>query len=306
MIENVLPVVMVLSALVTVVSVVLGSRSFLLYLACRRQEAEAGSSEEDEEPAGMRLLQAGLLQRIFGPIARYFRPTDEHELAGLRLKLAQAGLSTQGAVELYNLVQAICIILALALAIPWLFVGDFGLLLLGLAACTLVGVLLPRLWLSLRTSGRREKIAHSLSSTLDLLVTCMEAGLGLEQALDRVSSELKHSEPEMAEELKLTIHEMRAGIPVAEAFRKLALRVGLEEMYMLCSVIIQSAALGASIGQMLRQYAASWRSQRMMDLEEKAGKMTAALTLPLTLCLLPSAILAMLGPAVITVLQNLG
>ena len=121
------------------------------------------------------------------------------------------------------------------------------------------------------------------------------------QVLPRLSAERA-----MAEELLLTINEMRAGIPTAEAFRKLSARVGLEEMHMPCSVIIQSSTLGASIGQMLRQYAASWRQQRMMALEEKAGKMTAALTLPLTLCRLPAAIRAMRGPAVIVVMQNLG
>lgn len=305
MLTTLLPVLLIISALLAAASVILAVRGALGFVESRRKQPEMPllrilDGERPRSPHG-----GGLAERL-APLARRLRPADEEALAGLRIKLAQAGLSAQSAVEQYALMQIFGFVAAAVLAIPWLLVGDPGLLLMGLASCGAVGLLLPRFWLSWRTSNRKSAIAQSLASTLDLLVTCMEAGLGLEQALDRVAKELALSEPEMAEELTLTLQEMRAGIPTGEAFRKLAQRVGLEEMHMLCGVIIQSSALGASIGGMLRQYSASWRAQRMMDLEEKAGKMTAALTLPLTLFLLPSAILAMLGPAVILVIENLG
>ncbi len=304
MLATLLPVLLLFSGLLTAAAVIFAVRGFFRRFAARRPApaplpADLGGFEGAGAPS------SALARRLL-PLARRLRPQNEAELAGLRLKLAQAGLAAQGAVDQFVLIQLLSLFAAGLLAVPWFLIGEPGLLLIGLAACAAVGFLLPRFWLSLRISSRREQIGGSLASTLDLLVTCMEAGLGLEQALDRVATELQLSERAMAEELLLTINEMRAGIPTAEAFRKLSARVGLEEMHMLCSVIIQSSTLGASIGQMLRQYAASWRQQRMMDLEEKAGKMTAALTLPLTLCLLPSAILAMLGPAVIVVMQNLG
>lgn len=299
-------VALVVAGLATAAMVILAVRSLVNLIRAAKQRTVVGMgllSDSERESGG--LLNAKWAQRLI-PMAQRFKPTTEEELAGLRLKLSQAGLNARSAVDLYALVQLLSLMLAAALAVPWFLIGEPGLLLIGVASCAAVGLLLPRFWLSLRTSKRREHISEALASTLDLLVTCMEAGLGLEQAIERVAKELDHSEPDMAEELSLTINEMRAGLPVASAFRKLAQRVNLDEMHMLCSVIIQSSALGASIGAMLRQYAASWRSQRMMDLEEKAGKMTAALTLPLTLCLLPSAILAMLGPAVIVVLENVG
>jgi len=298
--DKLLPALLLVSAVLTALVVVLASRGWVRLFRRRTSRPLPPGSKRSHGS-----FLDGTFMRRLAPLAQRLRPQDEGELAGLRLRLAQAGYSSREAVDMYARLQVASLAAGVALAVPWLFLEEPGLILIGLAASAMVGVLLPRFWLSVRTSNRREGIQHALASTLDLLVTCMEAGLGLEQALDRVGQELAHSEPQMSDELAITINEMRAGIPVAQAFRKLAQRVNLEEMHMLCGVIIQSASLGASIGSMLRQYAASWRTQRMLDLEEKAGKMTASLTLPLTLCLLPSAILAMLGPAVIVVMRNL-
>lgn len=235
-----------------------------------------------------------------------FRPETEEQESELRLKLSRAGLNSDGAVDIYVTVQAGAFVLAALLAWPWFLMGDPGLLLMGLAACAAVGLLLPRVWLSSRATKRKERVSLALASTLDLLVVCMEAGLGFEQALARVAQELQLSEPEIAEELSMAVREMQAGVPLAKALRRLADRVDIEAMRLLVAVIIQSATMGAGIGKMLREYAASWRAERVMGLEEEAGKMTARLTLPLTMCLLPSAILSMLGPAAIVVVKNLG
>jgi tight adherence protein C len=133
----------------------------------------------------------------------------------------------------------------------------------------------------------------------------MEAGLGLEQALARVAGEIGFSDPEMAEELSVVVGEMRAGLSVGDAFRKLADRVTADEVRNLTNVIVQSATLGAALGRTLREYSASARRRRVLALEESAGKVAAGLTLPLTMCLLPSAILAMLGPAVVIIIRTL-
>ena len=296
-----LPLVFALSALATAGCVVLAVRSLLGIASDRRLRRPAAAEAKDaaDEPEG------GLLHRLRG-LGRGLRPADEVELAELRTKLAHAGLSARSAVDLYGTVQVLGLILAAVFALPWLLVDEPGFALIGIALSALIGLMVPRLWLSVRTQGRQEKISLALASTLDLLTTCMEAGLGLEQAVTRVSDELEHSEPEMAEELSMTVAEIRAGIPTSQAFRKLGERVGLDELKMVCGVIVQATTMGASIGRMLRQYATSWRTQRMLDLEEHAGKVTAKLTLPLTLCLLPSAIVAMLGPAAIVVMSNVG
>ena len=291
-----------LMALLTAGLVTLATRAWLR----TRSEKIAALPEVPESDEEEDLHVANAFMRRIKAWGETFKPKEEEELSDLRLRLARAGLSEKNAVEIYSTVQVGSLMLAGVLALPWIFMGDPGLLLLGLAACALVGLMLPRFWLNMRTSKRKGDIYLALASTLDLLVTCVEAGLGLEQAVDRVAQELALSEPAIAEELAITIQEMRAGIPAPRAFRKLGERVDLDEMRMLCGVIIQAIAMGASIGQMLRQYAASQRVQRTLDLEEVAGKMTARLTLPLTMCLLPSAILSMLGPAAIVVVGNLG
>jgi len=297
----VIPASLAGASLITAAFVILAVRSFLSARAARLSALPSVVQDEAEE---MEIGNAFLRRvRAWG---ERFKPKEEEELSDLRLRLARAGLSQGGAVELYATVQVVCLIVGGLLVIPWLALGDPGLLLIGLASCALVGLMLPKLWLNHRIRKRKTAIYLSLASTLDLLVTCVDAGLGLEQALDRVSQELSYSEPEIADELSITIQEMRAGIPVPRAFRKLGERVDLDEMRMLCGVIIQAIAMGASIGQMLRQYAESQRVQRTLELEEVAGKMTARLTLPLTMCLLPSAMLSMLGPAAIVTIGNLG
>ncbi len=305
--DEFVPIALLLVSLLDAVVVILAAQSLLGWIRARHDDEPGGwydlpEVEVEDESHALRLVR-----RLVAPLARRLKPEDEEELSGLKLTLARAGLNSPSAVDTYVMIQVLSLVLGLMLAVPWFMVAkDPGLLLIGLSASAGIGLLLPKFWINWRTTERRNAIAEALASTLDLLVTCMEAGLGLEQALERVATELDYSEPVMAEEFEITISEMKAGIPVAGAFRKLAQRVDLEEMHMLCGVIIQSSTLGASIGQMLRQYAASWRTQRMMDLEEKAGKMTAGLTLPLTLCLLPSAVIAMLGPAAIVVIRNIG
>ena len=153
---------------------------------------------------------------------------------------------------------------------------------------------------------RQEAIQRSLPPTLDLLVTCMEAGLNLEGALDRVSREMLVSDPELSEEFQVILRELGAGLSVSAAFKKFASRVKGDDLKNLSNVIIQSVTLGSSLGRALREYASTARRRREFKLEEEAGKVAAKLTLPLTVCLLPSSMIAMLAPAIVTISSALG
>lgn len=262
-------------------------------------------AEIKDDPPDETMDQLGQPVR-FAALGRLVRPQTNEELSELRLTLARAGLRNQEAVDLYSVSRVLALLASVCVFSLWVWaVGfdGFGLLfgsvLLGL------GYFGPVLWLRGRTSTRQEALSEQLPPTLDLLVTCMEAGLGLEQALSRVASEIGFSDPEMADELSVVVAELKAGLSVGEAFRKLADRVESDEVRNLSGVIIQSATLGASLGRTLREYASSARRRRMLSLEESAGKVTARLTLPLTMCLLPSAVIAMLGPAVVIVFRTL-
>ena len=109
----------------------------------------------------------------------------------------------------------------------------------------------------------------------------------------------------MADELLLVVGEIKAGLTVGASFRKLSERLAPGEFRSLCTVVIQSASLGSPLGRALKEYSQNARTRRSLSLEEKAGKVTASLTLPLTICLLPSTILVILGPAVVSIFENL-
>ncbi|MFN3200742.1 MAG: type II secretion system F family protein [Bradymonadia bacterium] len=282
------------SAVGALLMVVLAVRAFLAKRAMRVEDPPDDTVDQMGQPVR------------FAFLARLVRPQTNDELSDLRQMLAQAGMRNQEAVDLYGVARVMSFLFGLALfaLVGWATAFDPFSLIFGSMSMGL-GYYGPVLWLRGRTAARQEAISEQLPPTLDLLVTCMEAGLGLEQALTRVANEIGFSDPEMADELSVVVAELKAGLSVGEAFRKLAERVTADEVRNLSGVIIQSASLGASLGRTLREYAASARRRRMLALEELAGKVTARLTLPLTMCLLPSAVIAMLGPAVVIVFNTL-
>jgi tight adherence protein C len=139
---------------------------------------------------------------------------------------------------------------------------------------------------------------------LDLLVTCLDAGLNLEQALGRVSVRTHNDDGVLAGEIRTTLDEIRAGLTIDLAFRRLAARAGYSEVQNLAALITQATALGANLGDALREHAKTMRHHRMVFLEEQAGKANAKLTLPLTICLLPSVLVLLLGPAVLMIVRS--
>jgi tight adherence protein C len=169
----------------------------------------------------------------------------------------------------------------------------------------LAGVSGPRWIVSMRATDRREAIGAGLPSAIDLLTTCIDAGLSLEQALGRVSRDMEIAAPVLADELQVTGQELAAGVSLPDALRRLARRVGLDDLSALCGVIAQAHGLGAPIGVTLREFAESSRRQRMSQLEERAGKVAAKLTIPLAVFFLPAAMLVILGPAVVQLVRAL-
>ncbi len=133
---------------------------------------------------------------------------------------------------------------------------------------------------------------------MDLLVVCVESGMGLDQALDRVCVEVNTSAPIISSELKLLTLELRAGKSRTSALRSLSTRVGLEDLNSLTSLLIQADAFGISIGRTLRVYSDAMRTKRSQRAEEKAAKMPVLLLLPLVCCILPALFITIMGPAV--------
>jgi len=248
---------------------------------------------------------SSLWRRLVSPVAVHLRPTNQAELDLLTTQLLTAGRRTRDAVDRYCEERTAALFggMFFALLASFVFGGLFGLL-LALVSIVL-GVLGPAKFLVIRAAERQEAIACGLPSAVDLLTTCIEAGLSLENSISRVSNELELSFPMLASELRLTSQEFEAGVALPDALRRLARRVGLDDLSALCGVIAQAHGLGAPIGNTLRDYADSSRRQRMSMLEERAGKLAAQLTIPLATCLLPAAMMIILGPAVVQLVRAL-
>lgn len=179
-----------------------------------------------------------------------------------------------------------------------------GTLLMGLWLGAL-GWILPS-WYVLRRCGmRRRQVKGALADALDLLVACVEAGMGLNQALIRVAEEIRNVSEALSEELTMVNLEIRAGTPRPQALRNLADRTGIEDVEALVSTLIQTERFGTSVGRALRVQASTLRQKRRQRAEEAAAKTTIKLVFPLVLFVFPALFVVILGPAVIQVVQAL-
>ena len=168
-----------------------------------------------------------------------------------------------------------------------------------------LGWLIPGFYVLRRRSGRYREIRLALADALDLLVACVEAGMGLNQAMVRVAEEIRHVSTALAEELAMVNLEIRAGTPRADALRNLAERIELDDVESLVSTLVQTERFGTSVGQTLRVQADTLRQKRRQRAEEAAAKTTIKLVFPLVLFVFPALFVVILGPAVIRILQAL-
>jgi tight adherence protein C len=169
----------------------------------------------------------------------------------------------------------------------------------------IVGYLLPELWLGWRVRSRQHRLRKGLPDALDLLVICIEAGLGLDQALLRVSQELHITHRELSEDLQLVNLEMRLGKTRIDALRELARRTGLDDIKALVAMLIQTERFGTSIAQSLRVHADDLRVRRRQRAEEMGAKTSVKMVPPLVFFIFPALMVVILGPAVITLLRQL-
>jgi tight adherence protein C len=167
------------------------------------------------------------------------------------------------------------------------------------------GWFLPGFFVSIRAGARKKDIQLALPDALDLLVICVEAGLGLNQALIRVAKEIRHVSALLAEELSVTNFQIRAGIPRAEALKNLGERTGVPDVRTLVTTMIQTERFGTSIAHSLRVHADTLRLKRKQRAEEAAAKTTIKMIFPLALCVFPALFVVVLGPALIQIYQTL-
>ena len=167
-----------------------------------------------------------------------------------------------------------------------------------------LGLYLPNLYIRAKADRRQKAIINAFPDALDLMLVCVEAGLGLEAAFARVGQEMTTSHPLLAEQLGAVVLELRAGRSREDALRRMADRAGADEIRAFATLLIQSTKLGSSVAQTLRIYAADMRERRRMRAEEKAHRLPVLLSIPLVACMLPVMIGVLMLPAVIRVMRT--
>ncbi len=249
----------------------------------------------------------------------WIRLVDRIERAGLDLadtksnvlkeKLLAAGFESPAAPRLYTLLRLVLVILLpSAFVLLTLWSGkelSFIKLYIFGSIAAVFGLYAPALFIRAKTDRRRETIVHQFPDCLDLMLVCVEAGLGLEAALDRVAREMITSHCLVAQMLATATMRLRAGASREEALRKLAGDAGVDEVRSFCTLLIQSDKLGTSIATTLRIYAAEMRERRRMRAEEKAHRLPVLISIPLVACMLPVMIGTLMLPAAVRVVRVL-
>lgn len=167
-----------------------------------------------------------------------------------------------------------------------------------------LGFFLPNIWLGFRVKGRQNRIDKALPDILDLLVICIESGLALQAALNKVAEEIRLTYRDFYDELQIVCAEIRGGIPWDESFDNLGKRTGVQSVKSLVGMMIQTEKLGVSIGQALRHHGDFTRTQRILRVEENAAKLPVKILIPLVFCILPVMFLVILGPTIIFVMEK--
>ena len=228
---------------------------------------------------------------------------DDEEASRLKAKLTQAGYRQRNAVETF---LGIRVMVLMASALFALFIATNGNMSANSAIfmsliLVSMGLFAPSLVLSGRIQERQKEISRMLPDAMDLVVICVEAGLSMDQSINRVGQEINVSSPLLSKELIQTALEIEAGVGSADAFRKLAMRTGIEDLRILSAMIIQAEQFGTSIAKSLRIQASTMRLKRAQKVEEQAAKLPSKMVVPMIMFIMPALFAVLMGPAIVRI-----
>lgn len=275
-----------------------------------RQRLEVGP-EVREEPLHIGSLRSDKVEsawlRLVNRVEKAGLSLVDTKDAVLRQRLVAAGFTATYAPRVYTFVRMVMVFALplLVLSFYWAMGATPSLtrLYFTVIITASLGLYLPVLYVRVRADRRMEEILNGFPDALDLMLVCVEAGLGLEAAFARVGMEMTQSHPRLAEQLGMVVLEMRAGRNREDALRRMADRAGTDEIRAFATLLIQSTKLGSSVAQTLRVYAAEMRERRRMRAEEKAHRLPVLLSIPLVACMLPVMIGVLMLPAAIRVMR---
>jgi tight adherence protein C len=234
-------------------------------------------------------------------------PQTELEQSELKIKLANAGFRSDSAVAIYTGLRFFCLLLSLLIGCS-IFLPKYGLTgsaMKPIIFITGIGFYLPSVTLWFIRTSRQEQIFLTLPDALDLLVVCVESGLGLDAAMRKVCDEMKDHAKVLAEELSLANFQLQMGRPRREVLHDLGVRTGVDDVRSLAAILIQADRFGSSIAQALRVQSDSMRTRRKQLAEEKAAKTAVQLIFPLVLFIFPGIFVVLVGPAAISIMKTM-
>ncbi len=270
-------------------------------LAFKMRVAQGGLDDEAQ--------QATISTLVFKWASRRIPPPDLNTPKGEKLAqtLAQAGFIKSGAAQTFQVIRVFCAVgsAAAAFLLSAVSGAEFGRIIMFTLAGVTFGLFMPSYYISRRARKRQAAIAKQLSDVLDLLVVCVEAGLGLYEAIKVVGTEAERQKQEIGTELSLVSSEISAGASLGQSMRSLAERTAVDDIKPLAATLIQSEQLGAQIGPALHASSDALRTRRRLRAEEMAAKASVKILFPLVLFVLPAMIMVIVGPAMIQIMKTL-
>jgi tight adherence protein C len=234
-------------------------------------------------------------------------PAPAKDLPRLKRRLIRAGLRNPNAARYFQGIRLMTTLLSAAAALAWAWQSRAAAdnLVLGTAAAAIFGYAAPMQYVMLRIRRRQRQIARGLPNALDLMVVCVESGLGIDQTMLQVAKELQSAHPEICSEFTVMNLELRAGTRRAAALHNLADRCGVEDVKKLVAVLVQTDRFGTSIAQCLRGHADYLRVMARQKAEERASKLAVKLVFPIFFCVLPSLFVVTIGPVMTHLVRDL-
>ncbi|MFN5143687.1 MAG: type II secretion system F family protein [Burkholderiales bacterium] len=256
----------------------------------------------------MKFLIIKLLLSL-GPWAAPATLEDSSQPTDLQIKLLNAGLRSSMAVSVFlgfktllTFLLPFCFVTLIWLfQVSWPDLGFWA----GLMTSAAIGYYVPNIVLYQLVKRQQKRLFHAVPDALDLMRLCVQAGLGLDAAIERVGREIRLSYPQLSDEFTLTGLELRAGSSRAEALRHLSQRMGLPDIEGLVLLLIQADRFGTSISESLEVHSDTLRTRRRLIAEEAAAKLPVKLLIPLIFCVFPALMTVLLGPVVISITQHL-
>src|ERR1051326_588298 len=281
--------------LAAVVIIVLGDKETIDARLMGISASATINAADVAEPPNSGLARAAFeITSIFKPLRGLISGSD----ANMAYRLALAGFRKPEHIEIFTAVKMLLPVIGIGAGT---FFGDN--MITAIAVGAIVGFFAPDMVLSHLVSRRQDAIRRALPDALDLLVICMEAGLGIDQAMVRVGEELRQTAPPLGDEFQIINREQRAGKPRLDAWRSMAERVDIDYVRQFISMLVQTERFGTPIAHALGQFADALRMRRMQAAEEVAAKTGVKLLFPLVLFIFPSIFVVSLGPAVLGIMK---